>query len=161
MATDKIIFKGGVEVHYALEASDTNKQHTLFKCIVPSGARTPIPHYHDGFDETVYGLKGTVYYNVDGKSIEIEPGDTLFIPRGGVHNFENRTKETVEFLCYINPGIFGAGYFHDMAAEINKSGPPDVDKLKAIMKSHGLVPVIGLKHSLIFSMIRIIKLFKK
>jgi len=48
-----------------------------------------------------------------------------------------------------------------MAAEINKSGPPDVDKLKAIMKSHGLVPVIGFKHALIFSMIRIIKLFKK
>jgi quercetin dioxygenase-like cupin family protein len=161
MQPEKIIFKGGVEVHFSLDAGDTNKQVILFKCRIAPGARVPVPHFHEHFDETVYGLKGIADYTVDGNKIRLGPGDCLFIPRGTSHGFVNNTKETIEFLCYISPGVFDAGYFREIAAVVNKQGPPDIDKIKSIMKSYGLVPVLTIKHRLLFFLLRIIRTFKK
>ena len=143
MKSKEIIKFGGMEIHFCLEAGDTNKQLTMFKCVIASGAKIAAPHYHENFDETVYGLKGIATYTVDDKTMEIGPGDSLFIPRGAVHAFANKTDETIEFLCYTSPGVFGPDYFHDIASVINAGGPPDMVKLKEVMLSHGLVPVVG------------------
>ena len=51
--------------------------------------------------------------------------------------------ETIEFLCYASPGVFGPDYFHDIASVINAGGPPDMAKLKEVILSHGLVPMVG------------------
>ena len=161
MSSEKILFKGGLEIQYSLDAADTGKQLVVFKCSIPSKARVPIPHYHKAFDETVYGVQGVTTYKVDSETIQLHPGDTIFIPRGVVHSFVNKTKETTEFLCYINPGIFSSSYFRDIAAVVNNDGPPDIDKIKEIMKKNGLVPVIDFKHALLFALVRIIRLFKK
>jgi quercetin dioxygenase-like cupin family protein len=139
----EVIKFGGIEVHYYLDANDTNKQLTMFKCVIAAGEKIAAPHYHESFDETVYGLKGISTYMVDGKTIEIGSGDYLFIPRGAVHSFANKTNETIEFLCYASPGVFGPDYFHDLADVINAGNPPDMAKLKAVMLSHGLVAVMG------------------
>jgi quercetin dioxygenase-like cupin family protein len=161
MSSRSIYFKGGVEVHFSLDAGDTAEQLSLFRCVINPGARTPVPHYHKDFDETVFALRGTVHYTVDDKAIELQAGNSLFIPRGAIHAFANKTREPIEFLCYVNPGIFGAGYFEDIAAVINAGGPPDVDKLQAIMQHYGLVPVIGLKHKILFAIVRLFRRFKK
>ena len=128
---------------FNLIPNDTGEQLTMFKCVISAGAKIAAPHYHKGFDETVYGLKGTASYTVDGKAIELNPGDSLFIPRGTVHAFANKGDETIEFLCVISPGLMGPDYFYDIAKVINAGGPPDMVKLKDTMLSHGLVPVAG------------------
>ena len=143
MKNKDVIKFGGMEVHFCLDATDTGNQITMFKCVISSGAKIAAPHYHKSFDETVYCLKGTVSYTVDGKAIELNPGDSLFIPRGAVHAFANKSNETIEFICVINPGLMGPDYFYDIAAIINAGGPPDMMKLKDAMLSHGLVPVVG------------------
>ena len=160
MASEKIVYKEGLEVHFSLDEKDTNKQLVVFKCIIPPKSRVPVRHYHKKFDETVYGLRGVTTYFVDGKTLLLNPGDTIFIPRGVVHGFVNKSKETTEFICYINPGIFGAAYFRDLAEVINKKGLPDVDKIMEIMKRDGLVPVIDFKHALLFTIVRIIRFLK-
>jgi quercetin dioxygenase-like cupin family protein len=139
----EIIKFGGMEIHFCLDATATNGQLTMFKCIINAGTRMPAPHYHESFDETVYGLKGIATYTIDEKTIEIGPGDSCFIPRGAVHGFENKTSEVIEFLAVASPGVFGPDYFKDVAEVINAGGPPDMLKLKNIMTQHGLVPVAG------------------
>lgn len=142
MSTEVISFNG-MEVRFRLDEQDTNGSLTMFECLIAPAARVPVPHYHKDFDETIYGVKGVASYTIDGKAVEIGPGDTYFIPRGVVHGFENKTNETIKFLCFINPGIFGPAYFRDVAEIVNAGGPPDIARLKEVLVKHGLVPVMN------------------
>ncbi|MGZ3756860.1 MAG: cupin domain-containing protein [Mucilaginibacter sp.] len=142
MATELISFNG-IDVKFSLDEKDTNGALTLFECIISPSAKVPVPHYHKDFDETIYGLEGVTSYTIDGKAVEIGPGDSCFIPRGTTHGFENKTDQKVRFLAFISPGIFGPAFFRDIAAVANAGGPPDMSKLKEVLIKHGLVPVVN------------------
>ncbi|MBV9988555.1 MAG: cupin domain-containing protein [Chitinophagaceae bacterium] len=142
MSQHKEVIKfGGMEIHFCLDANDTNEQLTMFKCIIHPNTRMPAPHYHEHFDETVYGLKGAATFTIGGKTIEIGPGDSYFIPRGTVHGFANKSSDTIEFLAFVSPGLFGPDYFKDIAQIVNAGGPPDLAKIHEVMRKYGLVPV--------------------
>lgn len=142
MSKEAISFNG-MQVRFCLDERDTNGAITMFECIIAPAAKVPVPHYHKDFDETIYGLEGTASYTIDGKAVEIGPGDHYFIPRGVVHGFENKTSDTIRFLVFINPGIFGPAYFKDIAAIVNIPGPPDIAKIKEVFAKHGLVPAMA------------------
>ena len=113
----------------------------LFEMIVQPNARMPVPHYHDRWDETIYGLDCASTWRVDGiRDIDLAPGETVFIPRGVVHGFSNRSTGPASCLCVLTPGVLGPQYFRDMAALIS-AGAPDPGKMKETMLRYGLVPV--------------------
>lgn len=140
----EIIKLGQIEVKFLLEASDTNGQVTMFEFSVPNGIKVPLPHYHENFDEIVYGLEGTMTFTVDKKVIDLEVGQSLFIPRGVVHGFNNLNSQTAKALATITPGLLGPEYFKDVAEIVNAGGPPDIEKMKLVFKKHGLVPVMNM-----------------
>lgn len=142
MATKEIITFGGMSISFCLEESDTNGMLTMFEVEVQPAIRMPAPHFHRDFDETVYGLEGTVTFTVDGREVLIGPGGSCFIPRGIVHGFENKTDGKIRFLAIANPGVFGPAYFREVAAVVNAGGPPNMQKLFAVLRKHGLVPVM-------------------
>ena len=161
MEPKTILFKGGVEVHFSRENAGTPEARSVFRCVIPPKARTPMPHSHKAFEEIVRGHKGTATWVVDGKTTELRPGDQLVIPRGAVHYFVNRTREAVEFVCHVTPEIFGAPYFEDVAKVINVEGLPDIERLKAVMRRHGLVPAPGLKQRMVFAVLRAARGFRR
>jgi quercetin dioxygenase-like cupin family protein len=114
----------------------------MFEFDVPAGARVPIPHSHDRYEETVYGLKGTLTWTVNGESTDVGPGEVLCIPRGAVHHFDNRQEADATALAIVTPGILGPDYFREMAAVIRSSAgaPPDPAALAEVMRRHGLTP---------------------
>ena len=157
----KIIkYNEGVEVHFKQEGKKSNNEISIFNCIIPSKSRTPMPHYHADFDETVFGVKGKISWTVAGKTTEIGPGESILIPRGVTHSFSNNTDETVEFRCHVSPGILNSDYFEDIAEVINVDGIPDFDHLQIVMRKHGLVPVLGAKRKVIFFILGIVRKFK-
>ena len=133
---------GALGVHFLVEADDSGGSVCVFECSVPANARMPLPHSHDAFEETVYGLAGRTTYTVAGETIELGPGDSTCIRRGVVHGFANHGDEDAKFLAIITPGIFGAPYFRDVAAVIAAAagGPPDQAALGEVMRRHGLTP---------------------
>lgn len=133
---------GQVTIDFLLEAADTNGSAAVFEFTVPAGARVPVPHYHENFDETIYGLEGVMTFTVDGNPIDITPGETCFIPRGVVHGFNNLKQENAKALAVITPGLLGPIYFKEVAEIINAGGPPDIEKLKKVMAKHGLIPAM-------------------
>ena len=133
---------GQVFIEFLLEAADTNGSVAMFEFTVPAGAKVPIPHYHEHFDETIYGLAGFMTFTVEGKAIDIAPGETCFIPRGAVHGFENLKNEDAKALAVITPALLGPIFFKEVAEIVNAGGPPDLEKLKLTMTKHGLIPVI-------------------
>ena len=81
-----------------------------------------------------------ITFTVDGKPVDIGPGESCFVPRGAVHGFNNLKQTDVKALAIITPALLGPDFFGQVAAIVNAGGPPDVEKLKAVMLKHGLVP---------------------
>lgn len=131
---------GQILIDFLLEAADTNGSAAMFEFTVPVGAKVPIPHYHEHYDETIYGLEGTLTFTVDGEAIDIQPGETCFIPRGAVHGFDNLKQVDAKALAVITPALLSSIFFKEVA-EIVNAGPPDLQKLRLVMTKHGLVPV--------------------
>jgi quercetin dioxygenase-like cupin family protein len=133
---------GQVGIRFLLQSADTNGSLAMFEFTVPAGAKVPLPHYHKLYDETIYGLEGVITFTIEGKVVKIGPGETCFIPRGVVHGFNNLTEANVKALAVITPALLGPDFFQEAAAVVNAGGPPDVQKLKAVLTRHGLVPVL-------------------
>jgi quercetin dioxygenase-like cupin family protein len=132
---------GEIIIEFLLEAADTNGSAAMFEFTVPVGAKVPIPHYHEHYDETIYGLSGTLTFTVDGEAIDIQPGETCFIPRGAVHGFDNLKQMDAKALAVITPALLSSIFYKEVAEIVNAGGPPDLQKLRLVMTKHGLVPV--------------------
>ena len=133
---------GQIEVRFLLESKDSNGQLAMFEFTVPAGAKVPLPHSHERYDETVYGLEGVLTFTVNGKPTELAARETCFIPRGAVHGFNNLKQANAKALAVVTPALLGPDYFREMAAIVNAGGPPDLEKIKAVMTKHGLVPAL-------------------
>lgn len=136
----EIIKIGGLELEFLHSKETTDNSLDMFKMTVQPKARVPVPHYHESWDEAVYGLSGTLNFTVDGKDVPVGPGASLFIKRGVVHGFSNVTEAPATCLSVLTPGVLGPAYFRDMAALL-ASGAPDATRLKETMLRYGLVPV--------------------
>ena len=135
----EIIHIGPLELRFLRSKHDTDGSLDMFEMVVPPSGQMPVPHYHRNWDETVYGLTGMVTFTVDGKPHDIRPGDHLFIPRGAVHGFDNRSGFTAVCLSVLTPGVLGPEYFRELADLVAK-GPPDEAEVREVMGRHGLVP---------------------
>ena len=80
----------GLVVRFLLTGDNSNGSIAAFELNVLAGERLPAPaHSHDHYEETIYGIDGVLTWTVDGKHIDVGPGQALCIPRGAVHRFDN------------------------------------------------------------------------
>jgi quercetin dioxygenase-like cupin family protein len=142
MADSTPIQAPGMTITFLVEGEDSGDALSIFRCDFEAGARMPMPHSHDGFDETVYCLSGRFKMVVDGKARSIEPGEVIHVPRGTVHGFA--VDEPSSILAISTPGIFGRRYFVEMGEAMMAAagGPPDKALFAAIMTRHGLTPAV-------------------
>ena len=141
-ASSDIIHVAALGVRFLVEADDSMGSVSVFECFVPADSRMPVPHSHDAFEETIYGLAGVTTWSVDDRTLEIGPGDAVCIPRGAVHGFDNHGSVDAKFLAISSPGVMSPDYFreiHDVLA-VASGGPPDLAKVHDVMRRHGLTP---------------------
>ncbi|MGH7102859.1 MAG: cupin domain-containing protein [Acetobacteraceae bacterium] len=127
-----------LEFLHSLDETDASLD--MFRMTVQPKARMPVSHYHESWDETVFGISGVVTFRIAGQDIAIGPGASSFIRRGVVHGFDNRTDAPATCLCVLTPGVLGPAYFREIAA-LAAAGPPDPARIKDIMRRYGPVPV--------------------
>jgi quercetin dioxygenase-like cupin family protein len=141
--SDETIRLGPLAVRFLVTGENASGSVALFELTVPAAQRLAAPaHSHDHYEETLYGIEGVLTWTVDGKRIEVGPGQALCIPRGAVHRFDNHGSQDVKALCAITPAAIGPQFFRESAAVINAAagGPPDRVKMGEIMRRHGLTP---------------------
>ena len=133
---------GKLALRFLIDGPASGASVTIFEMNVPPGANVPVAHSHDAFDETIYGLDGVLTMTLNGQPIEVGPGEALFIPRGGVHRFDNPLAASARILAVITPGILGSSYFREIAAiaQAGAGGPPDTAAIAAVMLRYGLTP---------------------
>jgi quercetin dioxygenase-like cupin family protein len=137
------IHLGPLAVRFLVTGDDANGSVALFELTVPAGQRLAAPaHSHDHYEETIYGIEGVLTWTVDGKRIDVGPGQALCIPRGVVHRFDNAGSQDAKVLCAVTPAAIGPQFFRESAALLNTAagGPPDRAKMAEIMRRHGLTP---------------------
>jgi quercetin dioxygenase-like cupin family protein len=133
---------GAFGVRFLVEAADSNGTASVFECYVPANSRMPAPHSHDGFEETIYGVEGATTWTIDGRTVEVGPGQAVCVQRGQIHGFENHGDVDATFLAIATPGVFGPDYFREIGQVLAASagGPPDQAALSEVMRRHGLTP---------------------
>jgi len=143
---DETIRLGPLAVRFLITGENSNGSLAAFEVTVPSGQRLAAPaHSHDHYEETIYGIDGVLTWTVDGKTIDVGPGQGLCIPRGAIHRFGNNGILDGRALCVITPAAIGPQYFRESAAVINAAvgGLPDRTRMAEIMGRHGLTPTSG------------------
>jgi quercetin dioxygenase-like cupin family protein len=140
---EETIRLGPLSVRFLVTARNSSGSLAAFEMMVPGGQRLMAPaHSHDKYEETIYGIDGVLTWTVNGTRFEVGPGQTLCIPRGAVHRFDNHGNADVKALCVISPAAIGPEFFRESAEVINAAaaGPPDRVKMAEIMRRHGLTP---------------------
>lgn len=143
-ASTKIIQVGALSVRFLVEAADSNGTASVFECFVSANSKMPMPHSHDAFEETIYGLEGITSWTVDGRTLDIRPGEAFCVPRGAVHGFDNHGTEDAKFLAISSPGLMKPDYFREIHEVLAATPgvPPDAAKVGEVMRRHGLTPAL-------------------
>ena len=140
---DETIRLGPLEIRFLVTGENSAGSVAVFEVVVPCAQRLPGPaHSHDHYEETIYGIGGVLTWTVDGKQIDVGPGQALCIPRGAVHRFDNNTAQDAKVLCMVTPAAIGPQFFREVAEVMKASagGPPDRARMMEIMRRHGLTP---------------------
>jgi quercetin dioxygenase-like cupin family protein len=110
--SDETIRVGLLTVRFLITGDNSSGSIAVFEVTVPGAQCLPAPaHSHDHYEETIYGIDGVLTWTVDGKQIDVGPGQALCIPRGAVHRFDNLGSQDVKALCVITPAALGSQYF--------------------------------------------------
>jgi quercetin dioxygenase-like cupin family protein len=133
---------GQLAIRFLVEGGQTEDSVAVFEFDVPAGARVPVAHSHDRYEETIYGLAGVLTWTIDGVPTDVGPGEAVHIPRGVVHHFDNPHDLDARALGIVTPGLLGPDYFREVAAVLDAAagGPPDLAGIAEVMRRHGLTP---------------------
>jgi len=139
--SEESLHLGPLGIRFLLSGEDTNGSVSVFEMTVPAGRKLAAPaHMNDSYEETLYGIEGVLTWTIDGKAIEVGPGQALCIPRGAVHRFDNHGTADAKQLAIVTPAVMGPAYFREAGEVVNAAagGPPDVARMVAIFRRHGM-----------------------
>jgi len=136
MTTESIRI-GALDIRFLVEAAQLDGAAAIFEFSVPAGARVPVPHSHDAYEETIYGVEGVLTWTIEGDAHDVAAGEVLVIPRGAVHGFANPGSADAKALAVVTPGLLGPEYFREVGEAVAAGNLPEVG---AIMQRHGLTP---------------------
>jgi quercetin dioxygenase-like cupin family protein len=133
---------GSLAIRFLVENEASAGTVAVFEFDVPAGAKLPIAHSHDAYEETIYGVRGVMTFTIEGTPHDIGPGDAICIPRGVAHRFDNHGDTDATALAIVTPGVLGPDYFRELAAVVEAAAgsPPDPSDIIAVMRRHGLTP---------------------
>jgi mannose-6-phosphate isomerase-like protein (cupin superfamily) len=132
----------GVTVALKSAGEDTGGRWTLLEYTAPPHFAGPPPHWHRTLEEAFFVLEGTVRFEVDGETVDLEAGGYAHVPPGVVHRFSNPGDSPARFVGLAVPGGL-EDYFEELAAMMaaEPSWPPaDVGPLMALMARYDTFP---------------------
>jgi len=120
---------GSLQLKFLQSKEDTAGSLDMFEMTLQPNARMPIPHYHDRWDETIYGLTGTTCWRIDGKDIDLVPAKPSssnaacsMVSQTAPPNRQPACAPSARACLALN-------IFKDMA-ELLSAGAPDPAKMK-------------------------------
>ncbi|GAB4231660.1 MAG: hypothetical protein Kow0049_14190 [Stanieria sp.] len=131
---------------YRISPDDTNRLAIIFDStsagdsltvcveIFDPGGKTP-PHRHNFAVEMFFILKGQGIAVCDGKEVPLNPGDSILMPKTGIHFIKNTGAERLYALCMMVPN-------EDFSELILSGMPTELDEqdLQVMTRIDSLIP---------------------
>jgi quercetin dioxygenase-like cupin family protein len=123
------------EIAWLIDRHDGAPNFELRKFTIKPGGRIP-RHYHHDIEHEQYVLAGAYEVGIGEKVHAVKEGDSLYIPAGTIHWYENRGKEDAEFLCIVpRKERYGATYLEEAAVVSPRRDAPPPGRQKRQMAS--------------------------
>src|SRR5579885_3548688 len=102
-------------VRYLATGQSTDGRFGLYRWDMKPQASGPKPHFHKTMAESFFILSGTVRLYNGAVWIDAKAGDYLYVPEGGIHAFQNESRDPASMLILFAPGAPREGYFQALA----------------------------------------------
>lgn len=109
----------------------TTGDYDLIACETPGGSQGPPPHVHSNYKEAFLILDGEMEFFVNGTTQTLGPGESIDIPPGTLHTFNNKSDKTCSWINIHSPKGFSK-FFRTYGIEdgtegaIEKSVSPEI-----------------------------------
>jgi quercetin dioxygenase-like cupin family protein len=90
----------GATMQVLIGATDGVPNFITRRFTIGPGGRIP-RHRHGSIEHEQVVLEGAMVVDLDGRRVELEAGQCLFIPAGVAHAYENQRDVPVRFLCVV------------------------------------------------------------
>ena len=91
-------------IDFTLKASEIREgSGAAFMEYVTKKGEEPPPHTHQTEDEMFYVLEGSITFQCEEKSFDLEKGGFIFLPRGIQHSYTIRNEEPVRLIVVTSP----------------------------------------------------------
>jgi mannose-6-phosphate isomerase-like protein (cupin superfamily) len=110
---------------------------TFIKALIPAGCAGPVLHRHLRTEENVTVVSGRIRYHLDGRIRELEPGDSLRIPRLARHRFENPYPDAAELESHVHPGLVHEILLRLLAGASSRRPPNPLEMVVAFHDGDG------------------------
>jgi quercetin dioxygenase-like cupin family protein len=132
----------GQQVTIKLGSKDTGGNFSLVEVTARPGETVP-SHKHLVMDEYFYVLEGEFEFTIEDKPVKAPTGTFVHIPKGVRHGFANKTAGVAKLADFHTPGGFEeffeeCGEDCDDASKPPTLAPPDMAKLAAMFRKHGM-----------------------
>ena len=121
-----------LEVHLTRE--DTGGSHCLLVDHPPPAFRL-MPHRHLHHDETIHVVEGTYEFVLEGRTRQLGPGDSVFVPRGSAHDIRNTGEAAGKRVLVFTPGGLARFFLAAGTRKREERRPPE--ELLALCAEHG------------------------
>jgi len=130
---ESFLYKGKNPNDIKISGKDTDGQLALFEYI---GHEKIGPSYHVHFDqdEIFYVVTGNYRFVVDGETLLMEPGDTIFLPRNIPHTWIQQSDEG-KLIYFVQPAGKAEHFFRTMN---NLKGTPSKAQIEKIHEACGM-----------------------
>ena len=132
----------GQLVTMKLTGKETNGQFSAVEVTTAPGTGVP-PHWHRAMDEVFYILEGTYEFSLGSRVESVGPGALVYVPRGETHGFRNAGGQPARMFDLHTPAGFEA-FFEEAGVPVADparrpaEGPPDMERLLALFRRHGM-----------------------
>ncbi|MBI5501315.1 MAG: cupin domain-containing protein [Deltaproteobacteria bacterium] len=90
----------GTTIQVLLGPAEDVPNFVLRRFTLEPGGRIPT-HLHDSIEHEQYVVEGELVVSLGGEEQTLRAGDSLFIPAGTPHWYENRKDVPARFLCVV------------------------------------------------------------
>lgn len=132
-ASTDVIRLGGARMRVLF--SDSGAGFSLFEETTEPNSGPPL-HLHRNEDEFFRVLDGHYLFRAGETTVEAQPGDTVFVPRGIAHCFWNVGDSPGRLFMGFQPA--GAERFFDAFATAGLSLPEDMERVVALAEGYGI-----------------------
>ena len=127
----------GIPVRLKARGADTGGAMEVIEVELPPNVPFPA-HSHRTYDEGFYVAEGELNVQLGDRTATLGAGSAGFAPKGTVHGFENRGAAGAKVVIWQAPA-YGVDRRMEELSQV-PPGPPDMQKLGAILQKYDIQP---------------------